>query len=255
MRKLDLRSWGFGFIVVLATAAFIRLGAWQIERLGERRAANAEREALADDPQLDLSGDAELPAVDSLLWRRVRLTGTWDFEHELVIRGRSAFGSPGVDVVTPLRLESGATVLVLRGWLPAADGLSADLASASPPPADLSTPRVVEVTGRVYPGEPSAAIPPRRTRFPGGVHVVLASLDLEAAQRELEEPLIGAWVLPDSAVHAGGAVEPRLVQMPPPSDGPHLMYAIQWFGFAAIAAAGGIVFLASRRSSPGGDAA
>ena len=87
---------------------------------------------------------------------------------------------PGFTLVTPLRLEGGPAVLVLRGWLPAADGLSADFKSALPSPDDPEPPTAV-VTGRVLPGEPSSAIPPRFTRFETGVHLVLGSLDLEAA--------------------------------------------------------------------------
>jgi cytochrome oxidase assembly protein ShyY1 len=103
------------------------------------------------------------------------------------------------------------------------------------------------ITGRVYPGEPSSAIPPRFTRFEAGPHLVLGSLDLEAAQRDLEDPILDAWVLPDPPADSDGRMVPRPVEPPPPSDGPHLMYAIQWFGFAAITIAGGWVFLLSRR--------
>ena len=108
----------------------------------------------------------------------------------------------------------------------------------------------------VLPGEPSAVIPPRLTRFEAGVHLVLGSLDLEAVRRDIEGPILNAWVLPDAPPESGASVVPRPVEPTPYSDGPHLMYAIQWFGFAAIAVAGAIVFLLSpgresqERSSP-----
>lgn len=246
MSRLDVRSWTLAVVAVLATAAFVRLGAWQLDRLAERRAANAEHASLEALPPLQLSGGVTMPPTDSLLWHRVQLTGTWDFENEIVIRGRSAMGSPGVQLVTPLRLEGGPSVLVLRGWLPAADGLRAELGSARPGPlAEGRAPRVV-VTGRLLPGEPSSAIPPRFTRLETGVHLVLGSLDLDAAARDLEEPILDAWVLPDGPVDAGGQVVPRHVELPPASDGSHLMYAIQWFGFAAITVAGTSLFLITR---------
>ena len=77
--------------------------------------------------------------------------------------------------------------------------------------------------------------------------MVLGSLDLEAAQRDLDDPILAAWVLPDSSTYPAGDGVPRLVEAAPPSDGPHLMYAIQWFGFAAITLAGAAVFLAGRQ--------
>jgi surfeit locus 1 family protein len=247
MSRPEARSWGFAIVAIVATAVFVRLGAWQLERLAERRARNVEQSALAALPPLDLPGITPPPPTDSLLWRRVRLTGTWDFENEIVIRGRAALGSPGVHLVTPLRLEGGPAVLVLRGWLPAADGLRADFKSALPAPGEAEGTHAAVVTGRVLPGEPSSAIPPRFTRFETGVHLVLGSLDLEAAARDLEEPILDAWVLPDPSGEEGGSSVPRLVQAAPPSNGPHLMYAIQWFSFAAITLAGASLFLISRR--------
>lgn len=247
MSRPDRRSWGFAIVAILAAAAFVRLGTWQLDRLAERRALNVERAALAALPPLELSGTTPIPPIDSLLWRRVRVTGTWNYEDEVVIRGRAAFGSPGVHLVTPLRLEAGPEVLVLRGWLPAADGLRADYQSALPSPGDSERAAAAVVTGRVLPGEPSSAIPPRFTRFETGVHLVLGSLDLEAAARDLEGPLLDAWVLPDAPVLSGAESEPRPVEAVPPSDGPHLMYAIQWFAFATIALAGATLFLISRR--------
>jgi surfeit locus 1 family protein len=111
--------WAFLVVALVCAALFARLGVWQL------------RMQL---PPAGLDGSIRLEGVsaDSLAWRRLRLRGTWDFEHEVVIRGRASRGTPGVHVVTPLRLSRGWGVLVLRGWLPAADGLSADLAGARP---------------------------------------------------------------------------------------------------------------------------
>jgi surfeit locus 1 family protein len=244
MKRVDVRAWAFGIVAALAVAAFLRLGTWQLDRLAERRASNLDRIALAALPPLDLA--AHRPPTDSLLWRRVRLSGTWDYEKELVIRGRAAMGTPGVHLLTPLRLEDGLAVLVLRGWLPAADGLSADLVAARAIPAD-GGPATAVVTGRVLRGEPSAVTPPRLTRFEVGVHLVLGSIDLEVALADFEGPVLDAWVLPDSIAGPETSAAPRLVEPPAPSDGPHLMYAIQWFGFATITTAGAFVFLRSRK--------
>jgi surfeit locus 1 family protein len=247
MTRPDVRSLAFSIVALLAVAVFIRLGVWQLDRLAERRAQNEDRVALAALPPLALPGPGLSPPTDSLQWRRVRLTGTWDFDNEIIIRGRAALGSPGVHVVTPLQLKKGPAVLVLRGWLPAADGLSADLASARPAPGDTEPDATVAVSGRVLPSEAESPIPPRFTEFEVGTHLVLGSLDTEAAERELDLPVMPAWVLPDSTAGAGGSGVPRLVEAAPPSDGSHLMYAIQWFGFATITLAGAILFLISRR--------
>lgn len=61
-------------------------------------------------------------------------------------------------------------------------------------------------------------------------------------------------MLPDSSTYPEGNGVPRLVEAAPPSDGPHMMYAIQWFGFAAITLAGAALFLVGRQDDrPEGD--
>ena len=76
---------------------------------------------------------------------------------------------------------------------------------------------------------------------------MLGSLDFDSAERGFGETLVHAWILPDSLPDLVASGRPRPVQPPAPSDGPHLAYAIQWFGFAAITIAGAIVFLRTRR--------
>ena len=247
MKKLDARSWGFLFVAVVVAAIFLRLGTWQLDRLTDRRADNARRQVLAALPTLQVSGSADLPPLDSLLWRRVLLTGEWDFGREIIIRGRAAYSSPGVHVVTPLRLKNGQAFLVLRGWLPAADGLSADIHAARPSIREGADAETVQITGLALPGEPSSALPPRWKRFDGSRLLVLGSLDFDSAERGFGETLVHAWILPDSLPDLGASGPPRPVQQPIPSDGPHLMYAIQWFAFAAITIAGAIVFVRPRR--------
>lgn len=247
MIKLDARSWGFIVVAVLASSIFVRLGVWQLDRLAERRARNADHAALTTLPPLEVSEASRVPPTDSLLWRRVRLTGTLDFENEIIIRARAAYGSPGVYVVTPLRFEGGPAVLVLRGWLPAADGLSADVAAARPGSDKRERSRIVQITGQARPGESPASIPARRKLFDDREHLVLGRLDIEAAESGLGESLVNAWILPDSSIEVGGEITPRSVTLPPPSDGPHLLYAIQWFSFAAITVAGAVLFIFTRR--------
>jgi cytochrome oxidase assembly protein ShyY1 len=53
-----------------------------------------------------------------LLYRRVSLTGKYDFEHEMILRNRRFEEIPGVFLITPLKLDSGAVVLVQRGFIP-----------------------------------------------------------------------------------------------------------------------------------------
>lgn len=244
------RRWIPLLLGVLLAAAFGSLGMWQLERLEERRALNRERERAAQEDPVILDGSAALPAADSLLWRRTVIEGAWDDEHEIVVRGRAWLGSPGVAVLTPLRLANGASILVLRGWLPAADGLSADLAPAhADGTAGGARREGVEVRGMVLSGEGPAPVPPRRLRYPVGERLVLGGIDLAAADSLLPGPVAPYFlqVLPggsDDRYATGAARQagrPTPFPAPELTDGPHLFYAFQWFGFAAIALAAGLL--------------
>ena len=53
--------------------------------------------------------------------------GRFDYEHELVLAGRTRQGSPGVELLTPVRVAGSDTaVLVNRGWVYSPDGATVD---------------------------------------------------------------------------------------------------------------------------------
>jgi surfeit locus 1 family protein len=237
-------GWMFVAIAVVLAAVFARLGVWQLDRLGERRAANRRVEARLALPAEDLSAalGAGVPAAD-LAWRHVRVEGIWDVTHEIVIRARALRGAPGVEVVTPLMYSPDSAVLVLRGWLPAADGLSADLASATPAGADLET----RIEGLALMGEPPSRIPPRHRAFEDSERLVLGSLSVEQAAEPLPFDLLPVFLLASGSEGLPGSPVP--VPEPALSDGPHLSYAIQWFAFALISLAGSILYIRTRRRS------
>src|SRR5918998_6664213 len=91
-------------VFALSVAAVcVRLGVWQLSRLAERRARNAEAAASMHGAPValaDLAGDSLAPR-----FRRVRVSGSFDFEHELVVTGKTRQGSPGVHIITPLRQD------------------------------------------------------------------------------------------------------------------------------------------------------
>lgn len=235
-------SWTFLILAVVLAAVFGRLGVWQLGRLGERRAANQLIEARLERVPAALAAAARsgVPA-ESLTWRRFRAAGTWDTEHEILIRGRASQGTPGVHVVTPLVFLPDSAVLVLRGWLPAADGLSADLTSARPAKEGLA----VRIEGLALASEAPSRVRPRRRLFDGAERVVLSTLSVEQAAESIPYDLLPVFLLAAPTGETSGPPAP--VREPALSDGPHLWYAIQWFGFALISLAGALVYIRTRR--------
>jgi surfeit locus 1 family protein len=213
----------FLLLTVVVAGICIRLGIWQLDRLQQRRAANEEISRIRSLPDVSLAA-----SHDSLAHRRVVARGTFDRQHEFVLRGRVHRQAPGVLLVTPLRLAGRDTaVLVNRGFVAAPDAATPDLSG-------LDEPGTIEVRGL---SQPIARDPDGAGRNESRGMVSWARLDLASARAAVPYPLLDIVILqtPDSALPR----RPRRQEAAALDDGPHLSYAIQWFAFATIALAGG----------------
>jgi surfeit locus 1 family protein len=217
-------------------AVCVRLGIWQLDRLAVRRAATAAVLTQRSLPPVDIRTLGS-PGVN----RRVHASGWYDFDREVVLRGRGRDGVPGVEVVTPLRLTGSDTaVLVLRGYVPSADAISYD-------PAIHREPDSVTVRGVAMPvpRDSAGAAPARR-----GGGETWRRLDLAGLRARVPYPLSPLYIIADSPA----TVSPAPRRSPPPAldNGPHLNYAIQWFAFAGIAIGGACALVWRRRQEPDG---
>ncbi|MDQ3810283.1 MAG: SURF1 family protein, partial [Chloroflexota bacterium] len=98
-------------LALIVATVCVRLGIWQLDRLAERRAQNAQLAARANRAPVMLSDIPPGSVADR--FRRVRVRGTFDFDHELVVTGRTRDGSPGVNIITPLRLDGSDRVVLV----------------------------------------------------------------------------------------------------------------------------------------------
>lgn len=214
-------------ISLVFAALFARLGFWQLDRLSQRRAFNALVASRVDSLPVPLAG---LPADTGLArFRRVRVEGRYDWEHQIVLTARSRNGSPGVYLLTPLMPSGSDTaLLVYRGWVYSPDALRVDLAR-------WREPDTTSFQGFVLP-YPTAA----RERSPSvrGHPRALRWLDPASVRSLVPYPLAPytVVVLGDGGDEAG---RPARLEVPPLDEGPHGSYAFQWFSFAAIAVVGG----------------
>lgn len=226
-------------VAVVAAAVFSGLGSWQLDRHGQREARNDTLGARLSAPAVD--GSAVALDRNSLAWRPVRLEGRWDYGREIVLRGRAHDGTPGVYVVTPLRRQGAPAVLVVRGWLPAADGVHAPLSRGRPASVPDSA---VEVRGVLLSGVPEARAAASTDTVDGERHLVASHMNLGALSGSLPYPVAPLYVQRTGpAAGAGGGELPARLTPPEPDPGPHLWYALQWFGFAAIAVGGTAAYL------------
>ncbi|MBX6333651.1 MAG: hypothetical protein IRY91_17530, partial [Gemmatimonadaceae bacterium] len=231
-------------VAVLATgmaALFARLGVWQLQRLAERRAFNTqfERRLSAEPVSLD-----QLPTDIALAqYRRVRVTGRYDFDHEIIITARSRQGAPGVYLVTPLIPDGGGrAVLVNRGYVYSPDASTIDRTR-------WHEPEHATVEGYVH------IIPSHLARDPRSVANPMAwrALDRERLARALPYP-VEPYTIIQLAHGERPPGAPTRLELPAMDEGPHKSYAIQWFSFAAIALYGVVYLLwtESRKPCAGG---
>jgi surfeit locus 1 family protein len=230
-----------GVVTILALCAMcVRLGFWQLDRLEQRRARNAVTRAGLRHAPVRLDA-AALAAADrdpgAWRYRRATARGRYLPAGELVLRGRSDEGRPGVHVVTPLRV-AGRVLLVNRGWLPAPDGVRPSVRPAAPAGEVEVTGLLMEIPRTRDRGAPSAS---------GGV-TSYRRLDLDR-MRAVNGAALAPLFLQVTGTAGDGL--PRPVPPPPLDEGPHLGYALQWFSFAAIGVVGLIVlYLRGRRDTP-----
>lgn len=226
----------FALALVLA-AVFVRLGIWQLSRLHQRRSANAGALKGRAASPVDLNQGAPGTAPN-LVNRWVVVRGVYDREHEVVLRGHVYQEAPGIEVVTPLRIEGrDDAILVNRGFVPSPDAVTAAI-------DELNEPGIVTVHGLALPIPASSD---SGAPLANDGKVTWRRLDLPALRARSPYPIESVYLLqnPDSALPHRPIRQPA----PPLDDGPHLSYAIQWFAFALIAVAGGGI-LALRQAGP-----
>lgn len=220
------------FLPLLAASAIFaivcaRLGLWQLDRLAQRRAFNGHLEArlaARSVPVIELEADTATGH-----YRRVIAAGRFDYAAQVALATRSSQGSPGVHVLTPLRLADGSTVMVNRGWVYAPDAMTIDAVKWRE--ADTAT---VEGYAETWTGRETAPLPPAAR--------VVRALDSAAVARLVGSP-IRPYFIVQTSDSTGAAGVPVRLGRPTLDDGSHRSYAIQWFSFALVALIGGALVL------------
>lgn len=236
-------------LVLVVVLGLARLGLWQLDRhqeAQERVAAQEERLAAPAAPIEELLAGltlADEEALAGLAYRPVTVTGTWRPVDEVLQRGREHQGAAGYDILTPLDLETGGTVLVRRGSVPFDNDLR--------PPVDAARPAggVVVVEGTLEASVPQPTGPVAQRDPDEGELAIVFNADLERLGGQVAagpDALLPMLVRLETVAPDGPDVLPLPVDPPTPDLGPHLNYAIQWFSFTAIAAVTYAVWLRRR---------
>lgn len=228
---LSLRWIGFAIFVIALASVCIQLGFWQIHKLELRLDENKviTKHFKADPVELESLLGAGEKQTEVQQWTKVRATGTYDVDKQVTVRFTTRDAAPGADVVTPFVLESGAAILVDRGWI-ATDNNSAKPSNVPPPP-----PGEVIVEGWLRAN--SGATGPAITPTDGQIRAISSRGMTSYVPYELLDGYLNL---------RGGTPPPAEPLAPEPEpdlgQGPHFFYALQWWFFAALATFGWFYF-------------
>ncbi len=227
-----------GAFIVAGIALFMSLGVWQLQRLAWKldliRTVDAR---LVADP-VDAPGPSSWPEISAAndAYRRVRVSGHFTGAPPAFVQAVTQLG-PGFWVVEPFQTDRGFIVLVNRGF---ATKLEADhLPSA---PADDAT-----ITGLLRVTEPGGAF--LRSNDP--VDDRWYSRDVaEIAKARALQDVAPYFIDADASVASSGPPVGGLTVVSFRNH--HLIYALTWFGLAAMLAGWTIYLLRVRRGPDGG---
>jgi surfeit locus 1 family protein len=212
-----------GAASLVGVAILVSLGVWQLHRLAWKEGLIAAADSRAHAAPTPLPPPADWPAMKpaDYEYQHVSTRGTYDYAHQELIfssleEPRGPQGGVGYYVMTPLKLDSGETVIVDRGFVP--EPLKAA--------ADQGPRGETQVTGLLRASERrnwfTPADEPEKNLF--------FSRDVEALAKGMALGPHAPFVIDADAgpnpLPQGG--ETRLT-----FENNHLSYAFTWFGLAA----------------------
>jgi surfeit locus 1 family protein len=224
------RPWvGLLIPALLAFAALVGLGTWQIQRKAWKEGLIAALNAQLAAPPLALPPPATWPKLNRKddEYRRVNFQATFDNSKEaLMFAAPSTFrpdvSAPGYWVFAPARLADGGIVMVNRGFVP--DGRQNP---ATRPQGQLTGP--VEIVGSMRWPEARhwftpADEPAKNLWFSADPQSMAANKNVGA--------VAPFYVEQESPVPPGGLPKPGKLMVTLPDN--HLQYALTWNGLALV---------------------
>jgi surfeit locus 1 family protein len=233
------RYWTTAALLVAAIAMLMSLGVWQLQRRVWKRDLIAAVQARVHAAPVPAPGPGDWARIDAAhdAYRRVWARGTFLNDRETLVQAVTEKGA-GFWVMTPLKTDRGFTLLVNRGFVP----------------AELKVPGARRA-GRIE-GETVVAGLLRITEPQGGflrrnapAQARWYSRDVAAiARADGLERVAPYFIDADAAPNPGGWPLGGLTVIRFPNS--HLVYALTWFGLAAMTAVGGWLWARTARAAP-----
>ena len=233
-------------LLAITATTCILLGRWQLSRADERREIAAVIERGRHAQSINLNHVAQEEVLQA--WRPAEVEGLWKPEWSLLLDNRNLEGKPGLWLATPLLLADGRAVLVLRGWFARPIGSEISPKIQTPPGLQrvtgeiaLRVPRLFELWGarenaqsslpESWPaqGAPSNAADQNQET---AKLLRLQNIDIAELSKRLKVGFLPVVLMQTDTLEDGLK---RLWPEPSVDYDKNMGYAMQWFGFAAIA--------------------
>lgn len=214
------------------------LGFWQLDRRTERSIFNEMVMSRWHMDPIELRPDSLDVSLDELEFRRVAVTGRFDYAHQIGLKGQLWQQQPGIELVTPLVIDETHAVLVARGWIP-----SSESQPASWPQFDEAS--MATIIGRGHESQmmPSGEAPV----VPDAPQQEWFRINIDAIQAQMPYTLLPFFLLQLPETDRAYDALPMRLDRNPLLDlrDPimHTSYAVQWFMFALILAFGYTQFI------------
>ncbi|QYA13424.1 SURF1 family protein [Rhizobium sp. AB2/73] len=210
-------------LLLLLTALLIGLGTWQVKRLHWKLDLIARVDARVHAPAVPAPGPtqwADITAENSE-YKHVQASGTFLNDKQVQVYASTALGA-GYWVLTPLKLADGTIIIVNRGFVPTEKRNPAARAEG-----EISG--ETTVTGLLRISEPKGTL--LRSNVPADERWYSRDVAAIAEARGLQN-VAPYFIDADDAKNPGGLPVGGLTQIT--FHNSHLVYAITWYGLAAM---------------------
>lgn len=223
VKSLFNRRWWWVTLIVLALMVVLaRLGFWQLDRLEQRRAANAVVTTSLETPPFDLNNAAVPEDIAEWDNRLVSAGGTFDHDQQVLLKLQNWGYRAGVNLITPLVLDDGETaVLVDRGWIP-------DTEAGPQAISTFNVPGDVDIEGYISLSQELSRTP---AATPEGRQTEVYRVDIPAIESQMPYTLLPFFIV-QFPENNNQDLPYRLERQIDISEGSHLGYAVQWFIFS-----------------------
>ena len=223
VRKLLSPRWILIHVgVVTLVFLMLNLGFWQLNRLDKKRDFNSVLSAHSTTPVQPL--DSAVPDKwnkEDSEWKRVSVTGSYDFSKAVTIINRSQDGTAGYNSVVPFTSLNNRTILVNRGFVPLV---------MEAPPAPTGE---IEIVGYLRASQTRSALGPIDSKEADNTE--FQRFDIPLISSHVGKPTEPMFLQLIAESPADASQWPAKVALPPLDEGTHMSYALQWFFFCLVA--------------------